>query len=79
MHSISQRVHRSHSLRPACRAPDLRSAILFGGCLLLLVIAGGAAHMELVEPGASVELREDEGLLIVHVDPDPDPDAEPKS
>jgi hypothetical protein len=35
--------------------------------------------MELVEPGASVELREDEGLLIVHVDPDPDPDAEPKS
>jgi hypothetical protein len=35
--------------------------------------------MELVEPGASVELREDEGLLIVHVDPAPEPDAEPKS
>ena len=48
-----------------------RKAMLFGACLLWSCFAGCAFHgMEVVERGMSVDLAENEGILILHVDTD---------
>jgi hypothetical protein len=68
MHSISKRTRRSQSERVGS---GLRRLVLFAGCVGWMVLSGCAIHrIEVVEPGTSVELGEDEGLLIVHIDTD---------
>ena len=71
MYTTRHGVQRFNWFRSDGVAHDHRRAILLGACLLFyLMLSGCATRMEIVEPGTPVELREDEGLLIVHVDTD---------
>jgi hypothetical protein len=68
MYSISKRTRWLQSERVGS---GLRRLVLFGGCVGWMVLSGSAIHrIEVVEPGTSVELSKDEGLVIVHIDTD---------